>query len=281
MISVAAEPLFHLGSFPLTNSLVSATLVTGVFLILGLIVRKNVALAPKGFVGGIEATLSFLFTEVEKITGDRARAKQFFPIIGALFFLILLSNWGGLLPGVGSIGLWETIHGERELIPLLRPVTSDLNFTLAIAVFSIVMSHILGIRANGVVNHLSKFVNIRGILKAFSEGPMAVVVALVEFFVGLLEIISEFAKTLSLSLRLFGNIFAGEVLLTVIYSLVSIAVPLPFIFLELLVGIIQATVFSMLTLVFLTTMTEKPHGHEDHHAVADPLGRSPMGEASP
>jgi F-type H+-transporting ATPase subunit a len=263
MISVAAEPIFHLGGFAITNSILNAWMAILLFLIVGLIIRKRASLAPRGFVNFVDYLIEFLLGEVEKVVGDRARTRKFFPICASLFFFVLVSNWMGLLPGVGSIGIWETVRGERELIPLFRPATSDLNFTLAIAAFSVITTHVVGIMTLGVVVHVSKFVNVRGIVRAFKHGPMAVVVATVEFFVGLLEIISEFAKTLSLALRLFGNIFAGEVLLTVIYSLVSFVIPLPFIFLELLVGIIQATVFAMLVLVFLKNMTE---GHGEGEA---------------
>lgn len=266
MISVAAETVFHLGSFPVTNSIINAWIAIGLFFVLGLYVKTRATVAPRGFMNAIDVTVTGLLAEVEKITGDARRARQFFPIVASLFFLILVSNWMGLLPGVGSIGVYEMIHGERELVPLFRPVTSDLNFTLAIALFSVLASHVFGLFAVGVLAHIGKFIKIADIIRAFKHGPMAVVIALVEFGVGLLEIVSEIAKTLSLSLRLFGNVFAGEVLLTVIYGLVSYVVPLPFVFLELLVGIIQATVFAMLTLVFLTSMTAPMESHADSHS---------------
>ncbi|MBI4598600.1 F0F1 ATP synthase subunit A [Candidatus Uhrbacteria bacterium] len=263
MISVAAEPLFSLGGFPVTNAIVNAWIVVLLFTFLGFVIRSRASLVPKGFLNFMDWAVEFLLQEMEKVTGDRARARRFAPICLSLFLLVLVSNWMGLLPGVGSIGVHPTHGGEDVLIPLFRAATSDLNFTLAIAAFSIVATHVFGILALGPVAHVSKFVKIRGIVQALKHGPMDVMVAVVEFFVGLLEIISEFAKTLSLALRLFGNVFAGEVLLTVIYSLVSLVVPLPFLFLELLVGIIQATVFAMLVLVFLKSMTEG-HAGEDH-----------------
>ena len=142
----------------------------------------------------------------------------------------------------------------------------NLNFTLAIAIFSVAAAHIFGMLSLGFVGYASKFVNIRGIFRAIKHGPMAIIVACVEFCVGLLEIISEFAKMLSLSLRLFGNIFAGEVLLTVVSFLVPYVVPLPFLLLEFFVGFIQALVFAMLTLVFLK-MAVTEHEHEEHQSV--------------
>jgi len=204
-----------------------------------------------------------MLAEIQKVTGDARRARTFFPIVATIFLFVLFSNWIGLLPGTGSIGIWGLHHGEVELIPLLRPAASDLNLTLAIALFAVLASHVFGVRALGVVNHASKFVNVRGIFRSFRHGPMAVIVAVIEFGVGLLEIVSEVAKVLSLSLRLFGNIFAGEVLLTVMLGIFAYFLPLPFMFLELLVGVIQATVFSMLTLAYLTVATEA-HGEESH-----------------
>jgi len=263
MISVAAEPIFHLAGFPITNSMINAWIGIVIFLIVGLVVRKSTSLTPRGFLNFVEAIIEGLLQKAEEVVGDRERTRKFFPICASLFLFILVSNWLGLFPGVGSIGIWKIEGSESVLIPLFRPPTSDLNFTLAIAIFSVMAAHIFGLFSLGFVAYASKFINIRGIFRSLKHGPMAVIVALVEFCVGLLEIISEFAKVLSLSLRLFGNIFAGEVLLTVIYSLVSFVVPLPFMFLELLVGIIQATVFAMLTLVFMKSMTDA-HGGEEH-----------------
>ncbi|MBI2551122.1 F0F1 ATP synthase subunit A [Candidatus Uhrbacteria bacterium] len=267
MISIAAEPIFHLGSFAVTNSIFTGWIVLVVFVITGLFIRRRAAVTPQGFAHVVDTLVDFLLVEMEKITGNKTKARRFFPLVASLFFFILLSNWIGLLPGVGSIGVWAMHQGERELIPLFRPATSDLNFTLAIAIISVVSMHIFGLLSIGFFNHFSKFFNFRGIVLSVKKGPMALVVALSEFFVGLLETIGEVAKTASLALRLFGNVFAGEVLLTVIYSMVAYLIPLPFLFLEMMVGLIQATVFAMLTVVFLSTMTTA-HGGEEEHAAA-------------
>jgi len=263
----AAEPIYHIGTFPITNAMVNAWIAVAFFIVVAAIVSRRKALVPKGIQNVAEAVVEFMLSEIQKVTGDAKRARLFFPLVATIFLFILFSNWIGLLPGTGSIGVWELIHGEMELVPILRPAASDLNLTLAIALFAVLASHAFGIRALGVVNHVSKFVNVRGIFRAFRHGPMEVIVATIEFGVGLLEIVSEVAKVLSLSLRLFGNIFAGEVLLTVILGLFSYFLPLPFMFLELLVGVIQATVFSMLTLAYLTVATEA-HGEEQHAAEA-------------
>ncbi|MFH1404877.1 MAG: F0F1 ATP synthase subunit A [Patescibacteria group bacterium] len=261
----AAEEIFHIGSFPVTNALINGWIAVVFFIVIGLIIRSKKSIVPKGIQNFCESMIELALGEIKKVTGDYKRAKQFLPIVGTIFFFILFSNWLGLLPGTGSIGIYGMHAGGVELLPLLRPAASDLNLTLAIAVFAVLMSHLIGLKTIGIMNHVSKFINIRGILRSFKKGPMAIIVAIIEFGVGLLEVISEFAKVLSLSLRLFGNIFAGEVLITVMLGLFSYLLPIPFMFLELLVGIIQATVFAMLTLAYLTVATDE-HGHEEEEA---------------
>ena len=178
----------------------------------------------------LETLLETLFGYFDQVTGSRVQTLKFFPLIGSLFFFILLSNWMGLLPGTGSIGLWQTHGGERVLIPLFRPANSDLNLTIAMALVTVISSHILGIITIGFFVHWNKFFQFGSIWKALrSLNPMKIMVSMVEFVVGLIEFVSEIAKILSLSLRLFGNIFAGEVLITVISSIMAYGMPLPFI----------------------------------------------------
>ncbi len=265
---VAAEPVFHIGSFVVTNTLVNGWIAVLFFVVVGFLIRTRTALIPKGFQNVVEGVVEFLLSEVEKVTGDKKKARTFLPIVGTIFLFVLFSNWFGLIPGTGSIGVWGEMHGKVELIPLLRPSTSDINLTLAIAFFSVIVSHIFAVATVGPLSHISKFVNVRGIWRAIPKGPMAITVAFIELGVGFIEIISEVAKVASLSLRLFGNIFAGEVLITVMLGLLAYVVPIPFIFLEILVGAVQATVFAMLTLAYLVVATdEHEHGTDEEHAV--------------
>ncbi len=264
-VALAAEPIFEVAGFTVTNSMLNAYIAVAFFILIAIVASRRKSLVPKGIHNIIEALVEFAQNEIQKVTEDKRKTKQFLPLVATIFFFVLFSNWLGLLPGTGSIGIWEVMHGELELVPLLRPATSDLNMTLAIAVLAIASTHFAGMRELGIFHHISKFLNFRGIVLAFKKGPMAVIISFVEFFIGLIEIIGEFAKTLSLSLRLFGNVFAGEVLMTVMLSLVSLVVPIPFIFLELLVGIIQATVFAMLTLAFLVVATMSHDDHEGEH----------------
>ncbi|MFA6018275.1 MAG: F0F1 ATP synthase subunit A [Patescibacteria group bacterium] len=266
LVPLAAEPIAHIGAFPVTNAMVNAWVVTMFFVVVAYLVSRKKQLVPTGILNVVEGTVEILSNEIEKVAGSRAKARQFFPLIATIFLVVLANNWLGLIPGTGTIGIYGLMHGEVELIPLFRSAGSDLNFTLAIAVTAVLFSHFAGVRAVGLVDYFSKFVNVKGIFQSIKHGPMAIVTAVIEFGVGLIEIIGEFAKTLSLSLRLFGNVFAGEILMTVMLGLVSYVVPIPFMFLEILVGIVQATVFAMLTLVYLIIATT-PHGeHKEGHA---------------
>lgn len=253
---LAAETLFHLGPVAISNTMINTWVALVFFLILGYFITKKAALRPGKLQNFCEYFLELLLGYFDQVTGSRKKTIKFLPIAGSVFFFILFSNWLGLIPGTGSI----TWHHE----PILRPANTDLNLTVAMALIAVVSSHIFGFLSVGIFTHLNKFVQIGSVIKSLKKGPMAILTALVEFAVGLLEIISELAKVLSLSLRLFGNIFAGEVLMTVMISLVSILVPTPFMLLELLVGIIQAGVFTMLTIVYMTVASSEPHGNEEH-----------------
>lgn len=263
-VPIIAEPVFHVGTFPVTNALVNSTILTVGLVLFAAVLRFNLSKIPGKLQNAFEAFLEFLFGYFDQVTGDREKSKKFLPIVGTLFIFILLSNWMGLIPGTGSIGVWESIHNEIELVPILRPAASDLNLTLALAALSITITHVFGMFTLGFFSHWNKFIQVGTVWKAIkSLKPIDILVSLVEFVVGFIELFSEAAKVVSLSLRLFGNIFAGEVLLTVLSSLVAFVIPLPFMVMELIVGVVQATVFSLLVLVYLTLMTTLPHGSHD------------------
>lgn len=253
--SFAPEVLFKIGDWPVTNTMFNAWIAILFFLIIGLILRKKIALKPGKIQNFLEYILETILGYFDQVTGDHKKTMRFLPIVGSVFFFILFSNWLGLLPGTGSI----TLNGKM----LLRPANTDLNLTAAMALFSVVISHAYGLMTVGLFTHLNKFIQIGTLIKSFKKGPIAIFTAIIDLGVGVLEFISEIAKVVSLSLRLFGNVFAGEVLMTVMSSLVSFFVPAPFMVLELLVGLIQAGVFSILTLVYLSIMTNAPE-HGEH-----------------
>lgn len=273
---IAAEPIFHLGSFPVTNSLINAWIAVGLFVVFAAFVRaKLTSGTPNRFQSAVEGLLEFLLGYVDQVTQSREKSKKFLPLIGTLFLFILVSNWMGLIPGVGSVTRTIELHGELENAPIFRPANADLNLTLAMALLTVIVSHFVGMITVGFFTHWNKFIALGTLVKNLRKGGVNIMVGLVETMVGVIELSAEIAKVVSLSLRLFGNIFAGEVLITVMYSLVSYVVPLPFMALELIVGMIQATVFSMLALVYLTILSEKPHGdHEEEHHEGAPAHAS-------
>ncbi len=256
--TLAPEVLFKIGEIPVTNTIINVWLAIIIFLAIGFLLRKRITLRPGKMQNFCEYFLEILLGYFDQVTGDRKKTMRFLPVVGSVFFFILLSNWLGLLPGTGSITLGHNMF--------LRPANTDLNLTVAMALSAVVISHFYGLITVGVFTHINKFIQIGTLIKSLRKGPVAILTAIVELFVGVIEIVSEMAKVLSLSLRLFGNIFAGEVLITVMSSLVAVFVPAPFMMLELLVGLIQAAVFTMLTLVYMTIMTTAPHAEaEEEH----------------
>lgn len=257
-----AEPIFHIGGFTVTNSLINSWITVFILVILFILIKRRIknppAGGPKGIQNIFEMLLENALNMADSITGDRKKTEKFLPLSLALFLFVLVNNWLGLLPGVGTIGFVETGQGENVFVPFFRGGTADLNTTLAIALIAVVASHVFGAVTVGIWDHFNKFVN----LKAFHEIPKKirqdmtiVLVNPIKAFVGVIEVIGEAAKVASLSFRLFGNIFAGEVLLASMMALFAFILPLPFIFLEIIVGIIQALIFAMLALVFMTIAT--------------------------
>ena len=254
--TLAPEVVFHIGNINVTNTMVNVWIAILIFLVLGIFVKRAAKLRPGKLQNTCEFFLEGVLGYFDQVTGDRKKTIRFLPVVGSIFFFILLSNWLGLLPGTGSILVGHTM--------LLRPANTDLNLTLSMAIISVLASHAYAFAAIGFFSHVGKFVQFGNLLKSIKKGPIAIFTAIIEFAVGLIEIVSEIAKIVSISLRLFGNIFAGEVLISVISALVAVLVPTPFMLLELLVGLIQATVFAMLTIVYLTVASSEPHGAEEH-----------------
>jgi F-type H+-transporting ATPase subunit a len=285
-ISLAAETLFSLGGFPVTNSFLTAVLVSLGLMLAAVFVRRQLGNLGNGFYNAVEMIVEGLESLVNSVISNAALAKRVLPLAGTIFLFVILANWVGLLPLVGSVGFTvnepaaiheqaapavddhayatgDTIAPEigsapaaeqpeaehTAFVPLFRAAYSDLNMTLALAIVAMVMVQFYGLSVLGA-SYLGKFFNLKS--------PILAVV-------GLLEIVSEIVKVFSFSFRLFGNIFAGEVLLTVMASLVPFIGPVPFLGIEAFAGAIQALIFAMLTLVFIASATT-PHEHEDDHA---------------
>ena len=272
-IALPAEPIFTLPAlgFTVTNTLL-ATWVTMFVLIVGsILVTRKLEMVPGGLQNLVEWGLGVLLGLTESVAAERGR--KFFPLVATIFIFLLISNWMGLLPGYGTIGTIHEAHlggyevqqisvlgvninllqgqeaGEHHtgytVFSFLRSAATDLNTGLALALISVVMTQVVGVQAQGL-GYFSKFLSFKDLLGVV---------------VGPLELVSELGKIISFSFRLFGNIFAGEVLLAVLASIIPYLVSVPFMGLELFVGLMQAFVFAMLTLVFMS-MATMGHGAE-------------------
>ena len=242
-ISLQPEIIGTLFGIPISNSLILSLITASILIVGGFLLVRSLRMIPGKAQNAIETLLEGIIAFMGQALGNAEQAKKFFPLVATIFLFILFNNWVGVLPGTGSVGFYEEHGGEQTFVPLLRSANSDLNTTFALALISVVAIQWYGIRKLGFLRHISKFL-------VFTRGP-------IQFFVGILELIGEFAKVLSFSFRLFGNIFAGEVLLLIIMTLVPVIAPFPFIMLEFFVGFIQALVFAMLTLIFLKIATEQ------------------------
>ena len=246
-ISIAAEKLFSFGTFPVTNAFLIGAIVSGALMLVTRRIVENWKEVPRRAQNVLEVIIESLLDLVQSVTQDRKQALQFFPLIATIFLFVLVSNWAGLLPGLGTVGIYGEHNGHHTIIPFLRSTSADLNFTLALSLIVVLTIQFTGIAAMGIVKYGKKF-----FVSPFHK-PYGIGTA-----VGILELVSEVGKTISFTFRLFGNVFAGEVLLTVMLHLVPYFLPLPFLFLEIFVGFIQAVVFAMLTLVFLKMATIPP-----------------------
>lgn len=245
-ISLVAEEVFKIGSFSVTNSFILGVIGYGVLIAL----LGYVALAVKRgrknrFVSAIQWVFEMLYTTVEQVVGDKKIARRLAPLPITLFFFIVIQYWLGIFPIVGPI----TIDG----VPLFRGLAADLNVTFALAIVTIVAAQLYAIKVHGFGGNLGRYLR-----NPFKDPAGA--------FEGILELIAEFSRLVGLSLRLFGNVFAGEVLLAMIAFLTvwftPVALP-PFMIFELFIGAVQAYIFFMLTVVFIS-LGIASHGHDDH-----------------
>jgi F-type H+-transporting ATPase subunit a len=260
-ISLAAEEVFKILGFPVTNSLLMTWLTMLILIIAGFLAGRNLQQVPGKLQNVFEAIFEFFLGLIDSIMQDRALSLKVFPLTCTFLLLIILSNWLGLVPGVGTIGYHVMHEGKSVLMPLLRPTNADFNSTLSWAIISIVSVQFLGVFSLGFFSYFNKFINVKALRQGNFEGGIS-------FSVGILEIFSELSKIISFSFRLFGNVFAGEVLLTVIASLLPFVGPLPFYMLELFVGLIQGIVFVTLTLVFIKIAVTSHDSHHESEAVA-------------
>jgi F-type H+-transporting ATPase subunit a len=296
--SVVAEPVFLIGSYVVSNAILVAWIVMVILVLVAFGATRKMALVPGNLQNLMEIAVEAVLNLVRQTTGgDEKKVRWFFPFVMTFLLFILVSNLLALIPGFGPIGVVhrenanqqapqgvvelvslpaafnvpaelfvparvpaeaQPLSDKAEFLPFFRAPSADFNLTLAFALISWIMTQAYGVINLGPLKFLSKYI----VLDKIRHGQIGM--GLLDFVVGILEAISEVSKIISLSFRLFGNIFAGEVLLLVMFVLFPI-LPLPFYFLELMVGGIQAFVFAILTLVFMTQATTAPHGAAEQH----------------
>src|SRR3990167_9292765 len=264
-ITLFAEPIFHFKNFTVTNALLTSTFAVLVIAVLSIALRSKLREVPGKLQNIFEIIVEGALNLCDQVTNNRALSVKVFPIAISVFFFILVNNWLGLLP-IGGLGIIEEGEHGLAFIPFLRGGTADINTTVALAVMAVVGANLFGIFSIGIWKTFNKYVNLKVLGEIFTKArkePTIIIVAPITFFVGLIEIIGEFAKVASLSFRLFGNVFAGEVLLVSMAALVAYIIPIPFIFLEILVGLIQALIFATLLIVYFT-IASTDHEHEEH-----------------
>jgi len=263
-----AEPIAHIGNFTITNALFTSWIVVLTIIIISIAIRIKIKKIPKGIQNLFEIIIEGAESLCDQVTGNRKITNKAFPIVFAIFLFVLINNWIGLLP-LGGLGLIETGEHGKMFIPLLRSGTADINGTLPLAIFAVIASNVFGIITIGIWKTFNKYVNLKVLSEIFTKikkDPMIVLTAPIMFAVGFLELVSEVAKIASLSFRLFGNVFAGEVLLASMSAILAYVLPTPFMLLEVFVGAIQAFIFAILTLVYFTIASQDhDEDHENDH----------------
>ncbi len=244
-VVLKAEEIASFMGFPITNSLVMTLMASALLLGFSFLFARKLSLIPGKLQAGIEWLFEGVLNYMAETLEDEKMARKFFPLIMSIFLFVLVANLLAFLPGVGSLLI---THGG-ETVPLLRAPAADLNMTLALAIIAFFTIEITGVTVLGFFKYGSKYVN-------FSSP--------VNFVVGIIELLSNIGRLISFSFRLFGNVFAGEVMIAVAVFFVAYFVPVPLMAFEVFVGFIQAVVFSMLTLFFIKLAIMEPHGDEAH-----------------
>lgn len=243
-IHIALSP-YVLGEFwglPITSTLFTSWIVVILLLVAAFFFGKNLKMVPGKAQVALEGVVGGTLGYMEEVLEDKALARKYFPLVITIFLYIATANLIGLFPFIGAIG----IHAEdgHGLIPLFYPVNTDLNVPLALAVIAFVTIEFAGITAMGFLKYAGKFVNFKSIIG---------------FIVGIIELVSEVARLLTFSFRLFGNIFAGKVLILLALAFLPYILPVPLLFYEVFVGIVQALIFALLTLFFIKIAVTEPH----------------------
>lgn len=252
-VHLAPLALFHIGSFPVTNTFLTTVIVSALIVLFAYVAGRSLTLKPSRFQAVLELLVMYPYDFVRDTLQNDAVAKKIYPVIMTVFLLILAQNWFGLLPITEGIGARSLPSAPHEVVSYLYSGATDLNFTLALAVIVFLAIEFFGFTTLGVPAYLGKF------FKNPFRSPIS-------FVVGIIELISEFVRLVAFSFRLFGNIFAGKVLILVIMFFVPLVAPVPFLAFETFVGFIQAAIFALLTLFFTKIAIELHEEETEAHA---------------
>ena len=243
-ISIGAEKIFSIGGFPVTNALLMTWLVMGFLAAVSVFGIRRLLLVPGKLQNIVEIVFELILGLLTSPLGSKEKAEKYFPFLATIFIFIITANWFGIAPLLSAIGTREVVEGHEVFSPIFRSSASDINFTLALALIALTAVQVFGVATLGMGKHIKKYLNF--------TSP-------IHLFIGFLELFSEISKAISFSFRLFGNVFAGEVLLMIVSYLAPYAGPIPFLFLEIFVGFIQALVFTMLTAIFINISIAEHH----------------------
>ncbi len=240
-VVLKAEQLGSVFGFPITNSLIMAWVIMTLLILGAYFFGKSLTLVPGKLQAGIEWAFEGAIAYMTEVLESEKLARRFFPLVATIFIFVAFINELEFFPGVGSIGFSHA----SEFLPILRAPTTDLNFTLALALISFFVIEITGIAMLGFFKYAKKYVNVKS--------PIG-------FVVGLIELVSNLGRLISFSFRLFGNIFAGEVMILVASYFLPYLLPAPLMGFEMFIGLVQALVFAMLTLFFIKLAIAEPEG---------------------
>jgi F-type H+-transporting ATPase subunit a len=252
-ISVHLDPVIvtHVAGVPITATLLTVWLTMILLFAVAYFAGKKPTLIPSKLQSASEVLVGGAYEYIEGVLESKTLATKYFPIIMTIFVFVLAMNWVGLLPGVTSIGYYAGHGADSHFIPFFYPPATDLNITIAFALVAFFTIEIAGVLAIGVWKYGGKFINFKG--KTIGQRAL-------NFIIGLIELLSELARLVSFSFRLFGNIFAGKTLLLVVMFLATpYVLPVPLIAYEFFVGFIQAFIFAILTLYFIKLAVAEPH----------------------
>ena len=239
-VALSAEKLGEFWGLPITNTLVTSWVVMFLLIVVGMAVSRKIALIPGRMQTALEMVFGFFYDYVAETLESRELARKFFPLLMTTFFFIWIANAIEFTPGIGSI----TFFNGEETVPLLRSVNTDLNMTLALTLIAVLVIEVAGVLMLGARTYFGKFFTLKS--------PIASAV-------GIIELVSEAARVVSFSFRLFGNIFAGEVLIAVVAFFVPYILPVPLMAFEMFVGVVQAAIFTLLMLFFIKMAITDPH----------------------